>query len=1032
MNIRYSIAGRTLGLVLAPVALGALFLIAFLATSCRPGISPAPPMKAPSGDLVDYLTNRVYTKTLVGGERRSSYSYDGRLADGVHGTIRKFVPAQLDTWAADTPATVVLEVYDTAAATDPSSWLVMRFDPARAKRDAPEGASPEQSAAYGWSFRSVASGTDGMRETGGLSATASSECAGCHARAASSVPMVFATGVSAQGETPDLGLDLNLATAPQNLATPPPVFQQGDRQSINTLFTPLDPEGRERAEIERYLHFYFTHGDGEVPAELERSIDLTTADLAHFPPQSGDDGQVPAGMGHFNLSQGCQSCHDTASYRTADGTLPPMDFWAYPVTEECLAHPDRCKTPEDHALAANWSPFGDWSASILGLSSRDPVWHAQIETERFYNEGVPGAAIDDICFRCHGPMGERQLKVDEDSSTELFDHCFAYLTESGQYLGKPECEEFNRPKYTQSEAYLQPAALGRDGVSCGFCHTIGPEDSPTWDGKSWDVFYGTVQDYYNDPDVPDQQFVDRLKAGEELDRVPRYAFTALNQNNLDHMLGPDTGLYEKPMSQPPFDYGLSTAEKDRYIHGSQVCGTCHIVIVPKVPTGYAEGEPVSSLENGQHPYYTRPEGCPDDATLTGDPITDRCVGLTYEQQTYFEWVNSGYATDELDFTCQECHMEQLTGNRHHVAQYEQFPKDPQTYRREYNRHTLMGINLFVHQMYQQFADVLGVSTVDPNVPAGDHELAHNLLNGEATIVDFATSRGHGSASGNPSATVAVQDLQMSGDQLSATVQVTNNAGHKFPSGAGFRRAWIELEVVDSDDNVLWASGMPNRLGVICDGPCNQEGTNILSSELTTDPDKIQYHYQTISSQDQVQIYEAREVDDTGVLTSRVLSLFHAVKDNRLLPAGWLPKGSHAPGDERLGLELRQLADITTPILSVDDPYYQDPSKTVLGADQVRYEIPLTAIDGTPARVRARLRYQTIPPFFLLARYKSGVRDGKYGPETQRLVYFTSRLNLDLGLLSTDGPIAGGDQFEVMQGWTMLINRAEASLPGYGG
>lgn len=1019
MTTKLSMTGGIHG----PILVLAALLTLPLATGCRPAASPEP--ESP-GTLIDYVTRRAYRDTHEAGERRATYDYGGKLPGGVHGTVEKYVPPGFASWSGETAATVVLEVYPEAAAEAPDSWLVMRFDPEQAARDAPEGAD---STPYGWSFRSVMEGADRMAVVDDRAASASAyrlSCAGCHARAASAVPLVFST---AAAEAP-LDLDLNLVTADRNLATPAPVFQQGSRSAINTLSSPLDAAGPGRSEVEAYLAFYASQA--ELPPEFQASVDLAAADLAHFPPMDGDGGRVPAGKGHFNLSEGCQSCHDTASFRTGSDLLPPMDFWAYPVTQECLADPSRCQTPEDRVLAANWSPYGDWSASILGLSSRDPVWHAQIETERFYNAGVPGAAIDDICFRCHGPMGERQLKVDEDDSTELFDHCFAYLTQTGEYLGAPGCGQFDDPKYTDSEAFLQPAALGRDGVSCGYCHTIAPEDSPVWDGTSWDVFYGRVSDYYGDPEVTEEQFAERLLAGEDFEAVPPYPFTALNQNNLDHMVGPDEGLYTEPMSTAPFDYGLVTAEKDEYLHGSQVCGTCHIVIVPKVPTGYAEGLPVSSLENDEHPYYTRPAGCPETATLTGNPIIDPCTALTYEQTTYFEWINSGYATDELDFTCQECHMEQLTGNRHFVAQYEQYPDDPQTYEREYNRHTLMGINLFVHEMYQQFADVLGVSTTDPNFPVGGNELAHNLLNGEATIVDFATSRAHGSAAANPSAEVVIEGLEMTGDSVTVDVLVTNNAGHKFPSGAGFRRAWLELQVLDAEGDVLWASGMPNRYGVICRGPCEPDGSNILPSELTTDPDEIQYHYETITGQDQVQIYEAKEVDDTGTLTSRVLSLFHLVKDNRLLPSGWLPAEAHAAGQERLGLEVRELADVSGPVLDVSDPYYEDPEKTVLGADRVRYVIPQAELSRTrtPARVRVELRYQTIPPFFLLARYQSGVQDGKYGPETQRLVYFTSRLNLDLGLRETDGPVASQDAFQVMEDWTMRIHRAEQAFPGY--
>ncbi|MBL4692957.1 MAG: hypothetical protein JKY92_06465 [Magnetovibrio sp.] len=42
-----------------------------------------------------------------------------------------------------------------------------------------------------------------------------------------------------------------------------------------------------------------------------------------------------------------------------------------------------------------------------------------------------------------------------------------------------------------------------------------------------------------------------------------------------------------------------------------------------------------------------------------------------------------------------------------------------------------------------------------------------------------------------------------------------------------------------------------------------------------------------------------------------------------------------------------------------------------GSDQLRYSIPLDAINGTPDSVRVSLEYQAIPPAYLAARFKAG-------------------------------------------------------------
>ena len=52
--------------------------------------------------------------------------------------------------------------------------------------------------------------------------------------------------------------------------------------------------------------------------------------------------------------------------------------------------------------------------------------------------------------------------------------------------------------------------------------------------------------------------------------------------------------------------------------------------------------------------------------------------------------------------------------------------------------------------------------------------------------------------------------------IDVEVKVTNKTGHRFPSGVGFRRAFLELSVLDQHDLVVWASGRTNGVGVIVD------------------------------------------------------------------------------------------------------------------------------------------------------------------------------------------------------------------------
>ena len=44
--------------------------------------------------------------------------------------------------------------------------------------------------------------------------------------------------------------------------------------------------------------------------------------------------------------------------------------------------------------------------------------------------------------------------------------------------------------------------------------------------------------------------------------------------------------------------------------------------------------------------------------------------------------------------------------------------------------------------------------------------------------------------------------------------VINKVGHKFPSGVGFRRAFVEFTVLDDKGKPIWSSGATDGAGVI--------------------------------------------------------------------------------------------------------------------------------------------------------------------------------------------------------------------------
>ncbi|GIW07115.1 MAG: hypothetical protein KatS3mg060_1920 [Dehalococcoidia bacterium] len=579
----------------------------------------------------------------------------------------------------------------------------------------------------------------------------------------------------------------------------------------------------------------------------------------------------PNGPRQFLTSDQCFGCHDATDL--LDNLVPNMQ----------VQGPD--------GRARNLSPYGEWSASLMGLSGRDPVFHAQLEAETTtYRPGV-SAFTQNLCYRCHGAMGQRQIHLDGKGP---FQHEMVYATSGPNAIY---------------------GALARDGVSCAVCHHVTPEGLGSEASFSGNFNVGPPTEIY--------------------------------------------GPYEKVITYPMEQALGITPKFGSQISSSALCGSCHTVILPKVPTGYQ-----------------------------GDPTTDPTIEYEVEQATYLEWRNSAYQNEiepidpKTAQTCQGCHMPQTFNGkrlRTKIANIEDnlYPAvdnrapDPLitlTEREPFSRHTLVGINLFVMQMFQQFRGLLGIETNDDTMLPRNTALA--LMTAAESSLELARTG---------SARLEIVGTRLTDAGLETTVRVTNLAGHKLPSGVGFRRAWLEFTVLDASGRVLWASGRPNALGVIT-GP---DGAP-LATEFATDT--WQPHYQRITQQDHVQIYEERTLDDQFRLTTSFLARFYNVKDNRLLPKGWK--------NDTPGTEFMQPEEV------FGDERYFDGS----GSDEVVYVVP-REVAAQAGSVRVVLHYQSIPPYYLRDRFRTA------GPETGRLAYLASHLQ------TAGTPI---------EGWTLRL--AEAAIP----
>lgn len=608
----------------------------------------------------------------------------------------------------------------------------------------------------------------------------------------------------------------------------------------------------------------------------------------------------------------------------------------------------------------NVSPYGEWRWSPMGLAGRDPIFFAQLDSELAYLRERPAdqQKVINTCFRCHGVMGKRQLDADHgydpaspNNSVPEPDFKLEWI-----YNTDPTSKGF---KY---------GALARDGVSCAACHHI-------------------VKDKNLGPDAL-QSFLEHNITGQ---------FTT---GKAGEIFGP---FEDKDISPHPMKGALGIEPKyNEYIKDSRMCGNCHTINLPVMD---------------QKPF-----------------------GHSLEQVTYLEWLNSEFQTDfnpgPNAKSCQDCHMPTSYVNaRNNVnvkliqtafadvqddtypAAENSAPFDQVRARfrdKGFVRHQFQGLNAFLLEMFNSFMTPDG-TTPKPNysndilgVRKSDYmsTLDNDLPNAISNFVQAAQ---------NDTATVDVSEPTIDSQKLSAEVTVTNKVGHRFPSGVGFRRAFIEFDIMDSSSidpktkqpKIVWASGRTNETGFIID----KDG-NVLETEyIGTNRNKKgppQPHFwgknRPITNSKQVQIYEELVKDSDGNFTTSFIRRNEIPKDNRLLPRGWTKEG---PAPKQLIGDF--LHSTFAEGEAAKDPTYNNGSGTSI----VRYEIPLSelprGVNPSKLTVKATLYYQSIPPYYLMQRFEQAPN----ASGTQRLYYLTSRLN-------TKGtPI---------EGWRLFVASSPAVTP----
>ncbi len=470
-------------------------------------------------------------------------------------------------------------------------------------------------------------------------------------------------------------------------------------------------------------------------------------------------------------------------------------------------------------------------------------------------------------------------------------------------------------------------ALARDGISCTVCHRI---------------------------------------AADGLGKPETYTGN-FNVGPADHMNGPFSDPLKLPMKNA---LGMQPQQANQ-ITDSALCGSCHTIVLPVYR---ANGEPV--ITNGQPRTFT-------------------------EQATFFEWQNSVFTDGGSKAeSCQQCHMPNTYLRdgvlskplAYKIANIEDntFPavdhrapdaKITLERRDDYRRHLLLGINVFALEMFKQFRTELGLYDSDPML-----RTSLKTEDGMDTVIDQGTNL----IARTRTADVKVISVEKRIGALAVDVQVTNKAGHSFPSGVGFRRAFLNFQVLDGNGDVVWQSGgvaetgtgaAQGLKGVLVDG----SGDPLVTETFTQSQQRHQEHYwakNPIRHQNQVQIYEELVTNPEGYLSTSFVALNEKVKDNRLQPEGWSSTGPQAAETGPVGTCTMVFGKAGQK--QVCDPDYENGS----GSSVVRYLVPLTRKTLGAVSVKATLYYQTVPPYYQLQRATDAA-----GVDTSRFLRMVSDLKV---------------------------------------
>ena len=346
---------------------------------------------------------------------------------------------------------------------------------------------------------------------------------------------------------------------------------------------------------------------------------------------------------------------------------------------------------------------------------------------------------------------------------------------------------------------------------------------------------------------------------------------------------------------------------------ARLCGSCHNL-----------DNPYMSWDEGRNQYWPNSTGSPAPSFGKDDMLP--------MERTFDEWMLSDFAkpagvyapdfagalSDGIVHTCQDCHMQRATGAAAEGI-YGATTRDCLT-TGCLPEHRLVGGNTWLPELLQDEAWRL-------QAPAAHNPRLDNTRDDSRAMLRKAAS-------------ISVT-MALSGTTPVAIVRVTNNTGHKLPTGyPEGRRIWINVVAYDSADSVVFESGDYNP------------DTGVLTEDAQAKVYEVKPGITT-------ELAQLLDMPDVSGGPSFYFLLNNTVfKDNRIPPRGYTQAAFDKPGLRPVGASY------------ADGQYW----------DETVYMLPSSA-----AQVEARLYYQVASKEYVdFLRIRGGLDGETLGEMWDRL------------------------------------------------